>query len=78
MAADNNWREELASQREIYVTSESTQQAAWAAMLDATSTSVLADHLIRKLSRAQLRAIVSEWISTQDFADAMNGAATDD
>jgi hypothetical protein len=72
MAADD-WRAELAAQRKMFETTESTQQAAWAVMLDATSTAELAEHLIKKLTRPQLRAIVSEWITMQDFADAMNG-----
>lgn len=67
------WRKELAEQRDIQVTTEATQEAAWAVMLDATNTLELADHLIRDLTRAQLRAIVSEWITTQDFCHAMNG-----
>jgi hypothetical protein len=67
------WRKELAAQREHWVTSEAAQEAVWAAMLDATSTLKLADHVIKTVSRETLRCIVSEWITQQDFADAMNG-----
>jgi hypothetical protein len=73
MPETNDWREELANQRDVYVTTEETQQAAWAAMLDATSTDALAEHIIKKVSRAELRAIVSEWLSQQDFCHAMSG-----
>ena len=77
MSSDDR-RQELANQRREIVTTEHTHRAAWAAMPDATSTDVLADHLIKKLTRGQPRAIVSEWTTPQDFVLAMNGVESDE
>jgi hypothetical protein len=82
MAAENwpqkRWREKLAEERAYFMLAENVRTEVWAHLLDATSGRELAKHLVRKLPKEALYQIVEDWLSHQDFAEAMEGVCGDD
>lgn len=71
------WREKLARERAYFMLADNVRTEVWARLLDATSGRTLAKHLVRALPREALYQIVEDWLSHQDFSEAMSGVGDD-